>query len=136
MPVIDANVALAWSIPSERTDAAIRLLAEPGDLLAPTLLIHEVTNAVWLMIRQGLISASDGDAIREDALAPMTFQYSDQALAARALEIATELGHPAYDAFYIALAEAADTELVTADRRLVSKVERTRYVTRVRPLTV
>ena len=136
MRVVDANVALAWAIPSERTEAAIRLLAEPGDLLAPPLLIHEVTNAVWLMVRQGLLSAAEGDAVREDALAPVTFKCDDQALAARSLEIATELGHPAYDAFYIAAAEAADTYLVTADQRLLSKIKGSRYEAHVRPLTV
>lgn len=131
MPVVDANVALAWAVPSERTEAAIRLLAEPGDLLAPALLIHEVTNAVWLMIRQGLLSAAQGEAIRADALGPVTFQCDDKRLAARALDIAAELGHPVYDAFYIAAAEAADTRFITADRRLLSKVKGTNFEKRI-----
>ncbi len=131
MRVVDANVALAWAIPCERTDAAIRLLAEPGDLLAPTLITHEVTNAVWLMVRQGLLSAADGRAIQADALAPITFQHDDKALASRALEIAIALNHPAYDAFYIALAEARDAVFITADQRLLAKLPGSEFAHRV-----
>jgi predicted nucleic acid-binding protein len=41
-------------------------------------------------------------------------------LAGRALEIAAELRHPAYDCFYLALAEERSAKLITADRRLIS----------------
>ena len=43
-------------------------------------------------------------------------------LAARALAIAAELRHPAYDCFYLALAEVRDLKLITADRRLVARL--------------
>ncbi|HVC62704.1 MAG TPA: type II toxin-antitoxin system VapC family toxin [Acetobacteraceae bacterium] len=43
-------------------------------------------------------------------------------LAARALAIAAAIEHPAYDCFYLALAELRDTRLVTADRRLRSRL--------------
>ena len=44
-------------------------------------------------------------------------------LAARALAIAAELRHPAYDCFYLALAEARDANLITADRRLIASLK-------------
>ena len=47
------------------------------------------------------------------------------ALAARALAIAEELRHPAYDCFYLALAEAKDARLVTADRRFAQRLAAT-----------
>jgi predicted nucleic acid-binding protein len=43
-------------------------------------------------------------------------------LAGRALEIAAELRHPAYDCFYLALAQERRAQLVTADRRLISRL--------------
>ncbi|PIW29907.1 MAG: hypothetical protein COW29_05385 [Rhodobacterales bacterium CG15_BIG_FIL_POST_REV_8_21_14_020_59_13] len=131
MPVVDANVALAWAVPSSRTEAALRVLAAPGDITAPALLVQEVTNAVWLMARQGHVSPAEAEAIRTDALAPVSWLASDAHLAARALAIATELDHPAYDAFYIAAAEAADTQLVTADRRLLAKTAGSAFADRI-----
>jgi predicted nucleic acid-binding protein len=45
--------------------------------------------------------------------------------AARALAIASAIEHPAYDCFYLALAELRDTRMVTADRRLQSRLAAT-----------
>jgi predicted nucleic acid-binding protein len=39
----------------------------------------------------------------------------------RALAIAIELRHPAYDCFYLALAERNTSPLVTADDRLIRR---------------
>jgi predicted nucleic acid-binding protein len=42
---------------------------------------------------------------------------------ARAAAIAVELDHPAYDAMYLAVAEAFGLRLVTADDQLIRKTE-------------
>ena len=52
---------------------------------------------------------------------PVTLVASS-VLARRALEIALELGHPAYDAFYLATAEMHHARLVTADTRLLRRL--------------
>jgi predicted nucleic acid-binding protein len=44
----------------------------------------------------------------------------------RALQIALDLKHPVYDFVYLALAERSKIPLVTADRRLVSAVNKRR----------
>jgi predicted nucleic acid-binding protein len=131
MRVVDANVALAWAVPSAINPAAMDLLAQPLDLVAPMLLVHEVTNACRLMVKTGHVDLRTAHAIRRDAMAPIRLAFDDAALAARALEIATELDHPAYDCFYIAAAETADTTLITADRRLLAKITGTAYADRV-----
>ena len=46
-------------------------------------------------------------------------------LAPRAVAIAGQLDHPVYDCLYLALAEAEQADLVTADTRLVGKVQAT-----------
>jgi len=43
-------------------------------------------------------------------------------LSRRAAAIALALDHPVYDCFYLALAEARDAPMVTADRRLLRRV--------------
>ena len=55
-------------------------------------------------------------------------------LASRAIELALELDHPVYDCFYLALAEAEKTELVTADLRLEGRVRSTPWGASVRSL--
>nr|WP_294519284.1 type II toxin-antitoxin system VapC family toxin [uncultured Rhodopila sp.] len=48
-------------------------------------------------------------------------------LAPRAVTISRELDHPVYDCFYLALAEAREATLVTADARLLRRINRTRW---------
>jgi predicted nucleic acid-binding protein len=44
------------------------------------------------------------------------------ALTEQAMQLALTLGHPAYDCFYLALAEVTDAPFVTADEALVRRV--------------
>ena len=55
-------------------------------------------------------------------------------LADRALAIALDLRHPVYDCFYLALAEARGSRLVTADDRLLRVCARTPFAKLVRSL--
>jgi predicted nucleic acid-binding protein len=48
-------------------------------------------------------------------------------LAPRAVAIAGQLDHAVYDCFYLALAEAEQADLVTADMRLVGRVRATSW---------
>ena len=91
-------------------------------------------NVAWKRFRAGDITTEHATlAVAEvgrmfDELRPMA------ALAPRALEIARVLDHPAYDCFYLALAEAEDTHLLTADEVLLRRVAGTPWARRVRPL--
>src|SRR6266508_2506278 len=55
------------------------------------------------------------------------------ALKDRALAIALELRHPAYDCFYLALAEMREVPLVTADDRLLRRCTNSPFAELVRP---
>jgi predicted nucleic acid-binding protein len=48
-------------------------------------------------------------------------------LAPRAVAIAGQLDHPVYDCLYLALAEAEQADLFTADTRLIGKVQATSW---------
>lgn len=119
MTVVDASVALKWFVEEDGSDAARALHGR--HLTAPDLLIAEVANGLWRMVRSGrLPPAAAPLAMRRlprylASLAPLA------PLAGRAAEIALALDHPAYDAFYLALAEASGSIVVTADRRLLDK---------------
>jgi len=120
--VVDASVACKWFIAESDSDAAEALLAGGQMLLAPELIVPEVCNVAWLKLRRGEIGVEQAtEMVRAlpdllDELVPSV------QLARRALEIASTLEHPAYDCFYLALAEQRGTRLMTDDRRLLARL--------------
>jgi predicted nucleic acid-binding protein len=122
--IVDASVAIKWLVPEEDSELATQLLLIDG-LTAPELIAAEMANAIWKKQRKGEFTGvpeSLGTILRAlDVLEPLA------PLAHRAAEIAIELDHPAYDCFYLALAEATGERIVTADQRLMNKVTGTVY---------
>ena len=119
--VIDASVALRWCFQLNGSDRAEELLRSDDHIIAPDLVIAELTNAAWkFVIFDGMMAESATPAVREvvkafEELVPTSV------LKYRALAIAIELRHPAYDCFYLALAERSSSQLVTADKRLMRR---------------
>lgn len=133
--VVDASVAIKWFILEPDRDAARRLL-EPGyRLIAPELVVAEVSNAMWRRVMAGQGDARQASATAASLPRFFGFLVSLIPLAARALQIAAELGHPVYDCFYLALAESENASLVTADRRLIGRLAGSRWAGLCQPLT-
>ncbi|MEA3014046.1 MAG: hypothetical protein QOD42_2591 [Sphingomonadales bacterium] len=133
--VIDASVAFKLIFNEPGSDRAIEL-AKNSSFIAPTLLFSEVTNALWKRISHGDIS-SDGGADRQLELLARVVQAVDEVpLMPRALQIAVQLGHPVYDCVYLAVAEAMDDDLLTADKRFWRAVRATPFAARVQELGV
>jgi predicted nucleic acid-binding protein len=122
MLVVDASVAIKWFLLEPGREEARRLLQPGHRLIAPELIVAEATNAMWRRVMAGQMSARQGAAAITALVRFLEALLPLGPLAARALGIAEELRHPAYDCFYLALAEARDAKLVTADRRLVGRL--------------
>ena len=118
--VIDASVVVPWIVPEATSEAASRLRGR--DLLAPDLLFSEVANALWKKIRRGELSIEEAEAVAHLLAAVPLVMRTARELLPRAVRLAAELDHPAYDCIFLALAEAADGTLVTDDRRLARVV--------------
>ena len=123
--VIDASVACKWFIREPHSDRAEELLAGDETLIAPDLIIPEVCNVAWLRQRRGEITSDQASAMVDGLPELLDEIVSPVQLAPRALAIAGALAHPAYDCFYLALAELRDTRMVTADRRLIGRLATT-----------
>ncbi len=125
--VIDASVGLKWFVEEDGSAQAADLLAGPGLLIAPDLILAEVGNAAWKAVRNGTMQPEQFDHAAArlpaafDELTPLA------ALSRRAGAIAVALDHPVCDCCYLALAEARGATLVTADRRLLSRVGGTEW---------
>ena len=124
MPVVDASVVVDLIAPDVGPDSPARALfagwARSGaELLAPGLLWLE--NALLTGIRRGRWSGADADGaaalLRRLPVRRVTEDH------AHAFELARRYENwPVYDMVYVAIAERAGTEFVTADAKLRARL--------------
>jgi len=118
--VIDASVAVKWVVPEPGSDRA-ELLLDHG-LVAPDLLFAECANILWKKVRRGELTKEEADVAAKTLEQADIILVSTRGYLALATAIAVELDHPAYDGVYLAVAEASNLRLVTADNKLVRKL--------------
>jgi predicted nucleic acid-binding protein len=122
--IVDASVILMAFFPDEAQDQAQALIRDHVSgqtrLAAPTLLLYEVTHAVLQAARRGRIGQEAAEAILtafeqlEIEMAPVAWQPT--------FSLAQQFDRSAYDAAYLALAQARGELLVTGDLRLYHAV--------------
>jgi predicted nucleic acid-binding protein len=127
--LVDASVALKWIVQEAGSEPAALLLGHP--LCALELLLAECTNAFWKKVRRSEISASD-TLLLADVLARADLDLvSHRLLLAHALELSVTLDHPAYGCLYLGLAQQRAARLVTADTRLLARLQGSALASRV-----
>ncbi len=117
--VVDASIAVKWVLPEPRSEEAAAIGAEDDDLIAPSLVYAEIGNAIWRAVLRGDVDRAKASQELRVAVAHYRRIVPLEALADRAIELATRLRHPIYDCFYLALAEGEGCALITADSRLL-----------------
>lgn len=116
--IIDASVAVKWTVQEEHADQALRLLETCRDMAAPSHWIAEAANALWAKSRKRELTPDQAtERVGMLAAAPVAPLAVDRLLR-RAFEIAMHAGITVYDALYLAAAADTGRPLVTADRRL------------------
>ena len=119
--VIDASVAIKWTLEESNSADAVRL-ASTSLLIAPHLMLTECGNILWRKARLGQITTRNAIEWHADlALVPVEY-LDDHALLPQALALAIQLDHPIYDCLYIAASLECGAPLVTADARLHRKL--------------
>jgi predicted nucleic acid-binding protein len=134
MLVVDASVAVKWFVQEPATVDAVALLGRNDTLIAPELVVAEVVNVLWKHLMRAELERRQVAHVPAALSRTFSELWPVDWLARRALEIAAELRHPAYDCFYLALAESKDVPLVTADRRLIARLAGSPWQARCRPL--
>ncbi|MEO1062477.1 MAG: type II toxin-antitoxin system VapC family toxin [Actinomycetota bacterium] len=127
MIVVDASVAINGLL----TDGRARRVMSEQDVAVPHLVDSEVTSALRRLVRLDELSAEDGErAVRRwQRLAVVRFSVTG--LLDRVWELRDNV--TAYDATYVAVAEALDTELLTTDARLAGATGPRCSITVLRP---
>jgi predicted nucleic acid-binding protein len=101
--VVDASVALRWCFQLNGSDRAEDLLRSDDRLIAPDLVIAQITNAAWKFVIFDKLPADAAIAAVREVAKAFEELVPTSALKDRALAMAIALRHPAYDCFYLAL---------------------------------
>jgi predicted nucleic acid-binding protein len=126
--VIDASIAVKWVVEEHGTAEAL-VLRQKAKLIAPELLIAECAKILWKKVQRGELLKDEALlAARllqgaEIELLPTRFLFE------AATRISIEIDHPAYDCLYLALALEKKCQFVTADERLLRKLQQGRQRT-------
>jgi predicted nucleic acid-binding protein len=120
--VIDASVAIKWFFHEELRDQALAVIDLKTSLVAPDLFRAEFANVLWKKVRRTEVSVEDATLLTERIDTFVKCIPTNSETARIALSYAVRLNSPAYDCFYLALAEQLGTKFVTADRRFAEKV--------------
>ena len=132
MIVLDASALLELLLHTAAGDIIAERIANPGmGLHVPHLADTEVVQALRRYARSGTLEASDAAAALEDLRALDLQRHPHEPLLDRIWALRNNLS--AYDATYVALAEALDTIVLTCDAPLSRAPGLSRRVILVEP---
>lgn len=118
MIVADAPAVVEFLLGTPAGDRARARMVEAGTVHAPALVDVEVAQAVRRLAREGTIGASHGKALIEILQAMPIDRRRMDPLLPRIWSLRDHL--TAYDAAYVALAEALGCALLTFDERITA----------------
>ena len=124
---VDASFAVKLVLPEADSHSARYLWASWSDheirVIAPCHLMFEVVSVIRNHVLRKEIGPEDGQRALEAFLAQDIERIHPSGFEGRAWELAQRFDRPtAYDAYYLAVAEAAGCDLWTADSRLYRAV--------------
>lgn len=117
MIVVDASAVVELLLRSE-VGGAVGARIGDETLHAPDLMLIEVAQVLRRLCRTGVLSEERADEALVDLLDLDVARYEHQPLVPRAWQLRENL--TAYDAVYVALAEALRASLLTGDARLAA----------------
>jgi predicted nucleic acid-binding protein len=131
MTVVDASAVVEFLLQTE-VGARVepRLYRAEEDLHAPHLLDVEVLSALRRLVHASELTADRAAEAIEDLGLLRIIRHGHLDLVARAWELRQNL--TAYDAMYVALAEALDAAVVTCDRPFADASKRTARIELIR----
>jgi predicted nucleic acid-binding protein len=130
--IVDAGVAVKWFVAEQDARIADEIASSGHRLFAPQILLAEVANALIRKAMIGLMSTADAQRYWRSLSNYLDGLIAVDDMIEPALVNACELRHPIYDLTYLEIARRLDAQLITADRRFITKLANTdlaRHVT-------
>ena len=125
--VLDSSVALKWVLPEVDSGKAVRVRDEyknaVHELIAPDIFTPEIANGLASAERQGRIKAGEAGSLLLDIVRHTPAIHASSQLLIRAIEVSVATRQAVYDCIYLALAEAEQCAMVSADDALVRKMK-------------
>ena len=128
--MIDASLATMWAIPESYTQQAFALAnqwaQEDTHLIAPCLMLTEVTNAFYKRVLRGEIDLPTAITALHIVMEFGIEIHEEPGLHSMAMTLAQQLKRAnTYDCHYLALAEIYDCFLWTGDEKFYNSVKKT-----------
>jgi predicted nucleic acid-binding protein len=118
MLIVDASLLFEVVVDTPLSELLRRRLAADTDQVAPHLIDAEVLAVIQAKHRRGLIDLTAASQAVDDLASWPGERWSHRPLLDRVWQLRDNIR--AYDALYVALAEALDATLLTLDRRLAA----------------
>lgn len=115
--MVDASVVMKWFIPEIHSDVALKARQLRDRLHVPGFMTLELGSVIAKKIRRGELTLDDGETILKELRHLPLQRHADERLFSAAYELALETQQSLYDCLYLALAEAVDGRMITADRK-------------------
>jgi predicted nucleic acid-binding protein len=115
--VVDASVAIKWFIPEIHSEAAVQARRLRQRLHVPASFTLELGNVIAKKIRREELTRAEGKTMLKELQYLPLQRHADERLFPAAYELALDTQQSLYDCLYLALAEAIDGRLITADRK-------------------
>jgi predicted nucleic acid-binding protein len=125
--VLDSSVGFKWIVPELHSDKALQLREDFRnglvELIAPDIFLIEIAHAITRAERQKRITPAQGALALADLMAVSPALTSYIPLLPRAYEISSQTRVGVYDCLYVTLAEQDGCEFITADDKLLKKLQ-------------
>ncbi len=127
--IVDASVVLKWvlvdEIYQENADKLKQdFLNGATRLFAPSFIVQETANALWIAVKQKRIQQNDAkDALEFLENTQLKLYELDWTEVSQSLEIACKFDIAVYDAAYLFLCNKIGAQLITADNKLFEKAK-------------
>ncbi|MGH7204303.1 MAG: type II toxin-antitoxin system VapC family toxin [Candidatus Levyibacteriota bacterium] len=124
--ILDSSVVAKWFFPEEGNENALlfkeKFTRNEISLAAPVLLYYEMNNILRTAVNTYRVNIAEATKVFEAFLHLNFVVYSTEYLMKKTLQEALEYNISSYDASYVALSQYLHAPFITADKKLLRKV--------------